>query len=643
MTISHAEATQTDGVEGAIASLGYGPNKDYVPRFNLEVDLSLDANLLPFSIATLQGNYTLNDEGPQDVFMRSADYYANDENHAARIYSYISRGWFMPATPILSNAGGLRGLPISCFTNETDDSIQGIRALWNENTDLASKGGGIGSYWGNLRSIGEPIGKNGKTSGVIPFIRVMDSLSLAISQGSLRRGSAAVYLPVWHPEIEEFVEMRRPTGGDPNRKALNLHHGVVVTDDFMRAAKAGEEWGLRSPKTQKVIRKVSARALMERILLARMEQGEPYIIYGDTVNACRPTSYRRLELLVSTSNLCAEINLTTGPDHLGAERTGVCCLSSVNLRHWAQFKNNPQFFIDVFYFLDNVLEDFIKRAPPEMRNAVYAAIRERSVGLGVMGFHTMLQERSIVFGSPESYILNRRIFARLRKMADWASHEIAKERGPCEDAAELGLMERFTHKLAVAPTASISNICSCASPGIEPISANVFNQKTLHGNFFVRNQTLDALLTRLDKNTHEVWNDITRNQGSVQHLDFLTPHEKAVFRTAFEIPQMSIIELAGGRSEFLCQGQSVNLFLLANVHKSVLLAIHFRAWELGLKSLYYCRSLSLQRADNISNDVTLMDIMRSDEEVYGDAGVSAGATAKPILTQQTYEECLSCQ
>jgi hypothetical protein len=365
----------------------------------------------------------------------------------------MSRLWFMPATPVLSNGGTQRGLPISCFLNEASDSLDGIVGLWNENVLLASKGGGIGSYWGNLRSIGEKVGQNGKTSGVIPFIRVMDSLTLAISQGSLRRGSAAVYLPVSHPEIEEFVEIRRPTGGDPNRKAPNLHHGILVTDSFMRAVEADEPWVLTSPKDGTMVRSISARALWVRILTARVETGEPYIIFSDHVNRALPEHQKLAGLEVHTSNLCSEITLPTGIDQDGRERTAVCCLSSLNLENWFEWKDDKGFIPDVMRFLDNVLQDFIDRAPPEMKAASYAAWRERSVGLGLMGFHSFLQGQNVPFESALAKSWNMRLFKHLRRGCDAASRVLAEERGPCPDAAERGVMERFSHKLAIAPTA----------------------------------------------------------------------------------------------------------------------------------------------------------------------------------------------
>ncbi|MGH7070333.1 MAG: ribonucleoside-diphosphate reductase subunit alpha, partial [Acetobacteraceae bacterium] len=442
-------------------------------RHQVRVDRSRDASLTDFGRATLSDRYLMPGEGFQDLFARVASFYGDDPSHAQRLYDYISRFWFMPATPVLSNGGTNRGLPVSCFLNEASDSLEGIVDLWNENVWLASKGGGIGSYWGNLRSIGEKVGQNGKTSGVIPFIRVMDSLTLAISQGSLRRGSAAVYLPVSHPEIEEFVEMRKPTGGDPNRKALNLHHGVLVPDAFMRAVAADEPWLLVSPKDGSRVRSISARSLWIRILTSRIETGEPYLVFGDHVNRARPEHHKLAGLQVKTSNLCSEITLPTGLDHHGRERTAVCCLSSLNLETWDEWHDHSLFIEDVMRFLDNVLEDFISRAPSEMRRASYSAMRERSVGLGVMGFHGFLQSRHIPFESVMAKVWNQRIFQQIRNQADAASKLLAEERGACPDAADYGISERFSHKLSIAPTASISIIAGNASPGIEPIAANV--------------------------------------------------------------------------------------------------------------------------------------------------------------------------
>ena len=613
-------------------------------RFQVHVDRSRDALITEFGRATLTDRYLMPGEEFQDLFARVASYYGDDQAHAQRLYEYMSRMWFMPATPVLSNGGTDRGLPISCFLNEASDSLDGIVGLWNENVWLASKGGGIGSYWGNLRSIGERVGAVGKTSGVIPFIRVMDSLTLAISQGSLRRGSAAVYLPVWHPEIEEFVEMRRPTGGDPNRKALNLHHGILVPDAFMRAVEADEAWPLTSPKDGSVVRSIQARALWIRILTARIETGEPYLIFSDHVNRARPEHHKLAGLEVKTSNLCSEITLPTGIDQHGMQRTAVCCLASLNLESWFEWQGHPTFVEDVMRFLDNVLQDFIDRAPPGMERAKYSAMRERSVGLGVMGFHSFLQSQMVPFESVVAKVWNMRMFRHIRAQADAASRVLAEERGACPDAAEWGVQERFSHKMSIAPTASISIIAGNASPGIEPIAANVFLQKTLSGSFTVRNRHLQKLLEEKGADRDEVWSAITLNKGSVQDLDFLTEQEKAVFKTAFELDQRWVIEHAADRTPFICQSQSVNVFLPANVHKRDLHQIHLMAWKKGMKSLYYCRSLSIQRADSVS-EKAVRPVAFAGEM----AGANDGAAPLPLVAAANaaagtdYEECLSCQ
>jgi ribonucleoside-diphosphate reductase alpha chain len=602
-------------------------------RVRIVIDPSRDAKLTAFGKGTLEDRYLLPEEAraPQKLFARVAAHYGDDSAHAQRIYDYISNLWFMPATPVLSNGGTKRGLPISCFLNEASDSLEGIVDLWNENVWLAARGGGIGSYWGNLRSIGEQVGRNGKTSGVVPFIRVMDSLTLAISQGSLRRGSAAVYLPVSHPEIEEFVELRRPTGGDPNRKALNLHHGVLITDDFMRAVEADEDWALVSPKDNTPIVKISARALWIRILTARVETGEPYIVYSDTVNKNIPEHHKLAGLTVKTSNLCSEITLPTGKDHLGNERTAVCCLSSLNLETFPEWKDHPTFIEDIMRFLDNVLQDFIDNAADSFQRATYAAMRERSVGLGVMGFHSFLQDQMVPFESATAKAWNNKMFRHIKAQVDAASVALAEERGACPDAADYGIMERFSNKTAIAPTASISIICGGSSPGIEPIAANSFTHKTLSGSFNVRSKALTRLLEAKGRNTEEVWSSITTNEGSVQHLDFLSDDEKAVFKTAFEIDQRWVIDLAADRADKVCQSQSLNVFLAADVHKRDLHQIHFQAWKRGVKSLYYCRSKSLQRSESVAA-VAPMVAVTSDEEAD-----------RAAASRNDYEECLACQ
>ena len=598
----------------------------------IKIDRSKDINLTDFGKETLKDRYLGQNESFQDLFARVASTYADDNLHAQRIYNYISNLWFMPATPVLSNGGTERGLPISCFLNEAGDSLNGILDLWSENVWLAARGGGIGSYWGNLRSIGEKIGKVGKTSGIIPFIKVMDSLTLAISQGSLRRGSAACYLPIDHPEIEEFIEMRRPTGGDVNRRSLNLHHGILVSDDFMRAVETDGQWALRSPKDGSVQSTLPARNLWIRLLTARIETGEPYIVFIDTVNRQIPQHHKLAGLKVKTSNLCSEITLPTGIDNDGKERTAVCCLSSLNLDTYDQWKDDSQFVEDVMRFLDNVMTDFIDKAPDSFANAKYSAMRERSVGLGVMGLHSYFQQKNIPFGSVMSKVWNKKVFKNIQEKVDAASTTLAEERGACPDAAEYGIKERFSNKTAIAPTASISIICGGTSAGIEPISGNSYTHKTLSGSVNVRNKYLKKVLDKYGKNDEETWSSITTNQGSVSHLEFLTQDEKDTFKTAFEIDQRWIVELGADRTPHISQAQSINIFVPADIHKKELHAIHFQAWKKGLKSLYYCRSKSIQRAENVtagsSTDVT--------KNVYS-------KKEKSNNEENNYEECLSCQ
>ena len=595
----------------------------------IKIDRSKDEKLTNFGKATLSDRYLGPNESYQDLFARVASTYADNNLHAQRLYNYISNLWFMPATPVLSNGGTKRGLPISCFLNEASDSLSGILDLWSENVWLAAKGGGIGSYWGNLRSIGEKIGRVGKTSGIIPFIKVMDSLTMAISQGSLRRGSAACYLTIDHPEIEEFIEMRRPTGGDPNRKSLNLHHGVLVTDAFMRAVETDEQWALKSPTDASIQSTISARNLWIRLLTARIETGEPYIIFIDTVNRLIPQHHKLAGLNVKTSNLCSEITLPTGIDKEGKDRTAVCCLSSLNLEKYDEWKDDKNFINDIMRFLDNVLTDFIDRAPEQFKDAKYSAMRERSVGLGVMGLHSYFQKNMIPLESVMSKVWNKKIFKNIQEKVDQASKDLADERGACPDAAEYNFKERFSNKTAIAPTASISIICGGASPGVEPVAANSYTHKTLSGSYNVRNRYLEKVLEKHGKNDDETWSSITTNQGSISHLDFLTDLEKNVFKTAFELNQNWIVELGADRTPYVSQAQSINLFLPADVHKKELHQIHFQAWKKGLKSLYYCRSKSIQRAENI-NSGSSTDVTKN---VY----------RKEVDTDPDYEECLSCQ
>lgn len=592
------------------------------------LDNTRDSLLTKFGLATIKDRYLLPGETPQEMFGRVACAYSKNEGHAQRVYDAMSQLWFMPATPVLSNGGTERGLPISCFLNSVPDSMQGIKKTWSENVDLASNGGGIGTYWGEVRGIGEEIKGRGTTSGIIPFIKVMDSLTLGVSQGSLRRGSAAVYLDVHHPEIEEFVELRRQTG-DPNRRSLNIHHGVMIDDEFMAAVSADTSYNLRSPKTGLPTRSIKARELFIRMVTARLETGEPYFVFTDTVNRKVSPLYKALGLRVKQSNLCSEIALHTGIDYLGHDRTAVCCLSSLNMETWSRWRHvRYQFFKDVLYFLDEVMEDFIQRGSmiEGFDKATYSAYMERSIGLGVMGFHSYLQRNRIAFDSPEADAVNKEFFSEFQTTGDRVNVVASQELGECPDSVNARkinpaiLPSRWAHWSSIAPTASISIICGNASPCTEPWPGNVFTQKTLSGSHTVKNRYLDALLRthaesiyppandacaedaeRRDQWVDDQWVSILEHDGSVQHLTFLSALEKKIFATAFELDQMSVIRQAADRAGNIGQMASVNISLPSNVAKGTLIKLHRAAFELGVPSLYYCRSKSIARAMNVSH------------------------------------------
>lgn len=595
------------------------------------IDKKRDNLLTTFAKEVLKERYLLKNETPQEMFGRVAESFSSNPAHAERIYNYISNHYFMASTPILSNAGTKRGLPISCYLNKVEDSLESISEKWTENVWIAARGGGIGTCWSDVRSIGEDIEKKGQSSGVIPFMKVMDSLTLAINQGSLRRGSAAVYLDISHPEIEEFLEIRKPSG-DFNRKSLNLHHGVTITDDFMEAVVRGDRWGLVCRNSNKILKYVDARDLFQLLLETRISTGEPYIIYTSTVNNNRPSHHKKLGLEVHQSNLCAEIVLPTGLDHKRKNRTAVCCLGSLNLEKYDEWKDNPLFIEDCLRFLDNVLETFLENAreDPALKCSVYSVERERSVGLGVMGFHSYLQKNGIPFEGLQAKLFNKSVFKKIRKEAEKVNIKLAEELGSCPDAEEVGEKRRFSYMLAVAPTASISVIAGGASPCVEPFSANVYTHKTLSGNFSVRNKYLTELLQKLGKDDEEVWSSIVEKGGSVQHLDFLTEEYKKVFKTAFEIDQRWVVDFAADRSPFIDQSQSINLFLDSNCDKWDLLMLHISAWKKGVKSLYYLRSKSIQRAQ------------------FAGAVESDNTTKRPYIVAHgvdrlDYDECLSCQ
>lgn len=600
---------------------------------DIRIDYSRNALLTEKGLETLVQRYLAEGEtDPQHVFARVAVAGSNDLEHAQRLYDYISKLYFMPATPVLTNLGTDRGLPISCFLQEVEDSMKSILNHYKEAAWMGCRGGGIGTYWGNLRGIGEKVGDVGETSGIVPFVRVSDSITQAVSQGGVRRGVAAGYLPINHPEIIEFTEIRKPSG-DINRKALNIHHGVLITDEFMEAVRDGAMFALRSPKDNHIVEEVDARGLFQRLVETRLATGEPYMVFIDHVNRVLPKAHRKLDLKVTTSNLCSEITLPTGKDHVGRSRSAVCCLSSLNLLLWDEYKDNFQFFLDVYYFLDNVLEDFITRAPGELEQAVYSAWRERSVGLGVMGWHSLLQSRMIPWESATAKGLNINIFKRFHEMAEKANVVITEDRGSCPDAIDAGICSRFTYKSAIAPTASISIIAGGVSACIEPIPANVYVSVTISGNHIIKNPYLQTILQDLGKDTDDVWISISEKDGSVQHLDYLTQDQKDIFKTAMELDQRWLLEQQADRTPYIDQAISFNLFIPPTIDKWDLLMLHYRAWELKIKSLYYLRSESSQKAG--------FGEIRMD----GLGDVSADNTmdhAKIIIPSTAYDECLAC-
>ena len=578
----------------------------------MQINYNRDNYLSEFSIKTLEDRYLIGDEkSPQEAFARAARCFSDNEAHAQRLYDYASKLWFMFSTPVLSNGGSARGMPISCFLNYVDDSREGITDHYTENAFLSSVGGGVGGCWSGVRSVGSKTSNGSESTGVIPFMKVVDAEMLAFSQGVTRRGSYAAYLDISHPEIEEFLDVRKPTGGDINRKSTNLHHGVVLSDRFMdiieRATRIpgfNDSWDLVDPHSGNVIKTVSAKTLWVKLIQNRVETGEPYIMFGDTVDESVPEFQQKLGLKVHQSNLCSEITLATDKD-----RTAVCCLSSVNLEEYDEWKDNDQFIPDLVRMLDNVLQYFIDHAPDQLHRAKYSAMRERSIGLGAMGFHAYLQRHNTPFESPMAKSRNMQMFSRIKSEAERATRELAKERGECPDGEGYGV--RNAHLLAIAPNASSSIICGNTSPSIEPYRANAFTQKTKTGSSLLKNEYLEAVLQDLGHDTDDVWKSIVTSNGSVQHLDFLDDWTKDVFKTAVEIDQRWVIELAADRQEFICQSQSLNVFFPANVSKQELHAMHIMAWKRGVKTLYYLRSEAYKRAETISDEVLRARIFES--------------------------------
>ena len=604
------------------------------PYLGIEINYEKEKKLDKFSLDTLKDRYFWEEEThAQEAFARAAVFAATfkgvtDYEMAQRLYNYSSDCWFMFSTPILSNGGTTRGLPISCFLNYVPDSRDGLSSHYDENIWLASSGGGIGGYWGDIRSNGISTSSGSRSTGSIPFIHVVDSQMLAFNQGVTRRGSYAAYMDISHPEIEEFINMRKESGGDINRKCLNLHNGINITNDFLKAVRDDADWRLIDPKTNEAVKTINARELWWQIIYARAETGEPYMINIDNCNDALPQGQKDLGLEIKQSNLCSEITLPTNE-----ERTAVCCLSSVNLEHYDEWSKDDYFIKDLITMLDNVLQHFIENAIDTSQlgeynanykrfkgyvkdgkegftKAAYSAYRERSLGLGAMGFHAYLQANNIPFEGIQATGFNYQAFKYIKKKATKASEELADIRGEAPDVSGSGM--RNAHLLAVAPNASSSIICSGTSPSVEPYRANVFTHKTLSGSYQVKNKYLEKVLRSKGLKGEEldnIWKDIAANNGSVQHLSMLDDTEKELFKTANELNQIWIIEHAHKRQEFICQSQSINLFFVLpkateeqNAHDEYMQYVNDVHWYgmHKLKSLYYFRSDAARAAENVN-------------------------------------------
>lgn len=569
---------------------------------DIKIDYSRDELFDELGRKRLKESYmTEKENSPQERFAFVSQQFSSNPEHAQRLYDYSSKHWLSYSTPILSYGRSKKGLPISCFLNYMTDSAEGLVDTLSETNWLSMLGGGVGVHV-QIRSAGD------KSTGIMPHMKIYDASSLAYRQGKTRRGSYAAYLDVNHPDIIQFLEMRKPTG-DQNLRCLNLHHGINITDDFMNIIErcmldpnADDTWELKDPSSNVVKEKVSAKEIWQRILEMRMQTGEPYLCFIDTANKALPEWLKKEELKIHGSNLCSEIFLPTSKD-----RTAVCCLSSLNLEYYDDWKDDQVFISDIAEMLDNVLQQFIENAPDTISRAKYSAMRERSIGLGTLGFHAYLQKKHIPFESALAKSANMKIFKNIRSKMDEANVRLANERGACPDAQKHGYNVRFSHMLAIAPNASTSLIMGNTSPSIEPYRANVFRQDTLSGAHVYKNRFLEKILEKkceeLKLDINEVWASIISNDGSVQHLDWLDDYTKDVYKTAPELDQRWIIELASDRQEFVDQGQSVNIFFRPDVNIRYLHAVHFQAWKQGLKSLYYCRSDKLRKADRVGQKV----------------------------------------
>lgn len=592
--------------------------------YGIKIDLERDKLFDELGLRRLKDSYMMEGEtSPQERFAYVCHKFSSNPEHAQRLYDYASQHWLSFSTPILSSGRNKKGLPISCYMNYLDDTADGLVENLSETSWLSMLGGGVGIHVG-IRGCDE------KSVGVMPHLKTYDAASLAYKQGTTRRGSFATYLPINHPDIVQFIEMRKPTG-DQNMRTLNLNHAICVSDEFMRLIErcmteegVDDTWPLIQPNTGKVVETVSAKELWQRILEIRMHTGEPFLWFSDTAQARLPWFQQKMGLKIHGSNLCSEISLATSKD-----RTAVCCLSSVNLEYWDAWKDNAAFLPDVLEMLDNVLTVFINQAPDTIKRARLSAMRERSVGVGALGFHALLQKLSIPFESVLAKVLNIQIFKHIRESLDKANFALAQSRGACPDAKEYGVQQRMAHVMAIAPNATSSIIMGNTSPSVEPYVANAYRQDTSSGAYLTKNKYLDKIIReeaeKRDEGWYdEVWASITANDGSVQHLDWLNEHEKRVFKTTFEIDQRWIIEHAADRQDFIDQAQSINLFFLPDTNIKYLNSVHFMAWKHGLKSLYYCRSTKLRKADKVGQRV---ERKRIEEDV-------------DITTENT---CLACE
>ena len=586
-------------------------------------------NLTEQSLKLLKDYYMKEyEKTPEEAFKRTAYAFCNDDHELAeRIYSYILKNWFMFSSPILSNAPRkdekVRGLPISCFLGYVPDTLEGLIDHTSELRWLSVKGGGVGGHWSDVRSVSDI------APGPIPFLHTVDADMTAYKQGVTRKGSYAAYMDISHPDILEFMSLRIPTG-DVNRKCLNLHHGVNVPDEFMEAVEQGLPWNLVDPKTQKVSETVMARELWETLLETRYRTGEPYIYFIDKANEAYPQTQKDKGLFSRGSNLCIEITLPTNE-----ERTAVCCLSSLNLEMYDEWKESS-LVEDLTVFLDNVLEYFIDNAPNEISKAKYSAQQERSIGIGAMGWHNLLMKKSIPFESQAAAELNEEVFSLIKERAASMSLTLGDERGECPDMEGTG--RRNANLLAIAPNANSSSIAG-TSPSVEPIKANAFVHRTRAGSHLIKNRYLSELLNGYGQDTEEVWNSIIANNGSVNHLDFLSTHEKEVFKTAIEIDQNAIVRLGGQRAKYICQSQSLNVFFPAGVDKRYLHEVHYNAWKYGNKSLYYLRTETSNKAETLSDKIE-QKTMKDYSETPSGQDLLAGVSGEFATSQ---DDCAACQ